>query len=371
MALNSVGWSGGQRRLVLLSVTATVLILPLIAWTRVLIPRGSNSGCGVGGSLFSRPQSIEDTACPLNRKYVNDFVGNYSQHREDLKNRLVRARNMWRDGDAKAYVQHIHKGGGSTMCAFMASLPQLGIKPQNNCNGPREYFHITASDFKSIEEHMDSRNERFVFNERSMASAASPEAAAAFDHFILLTSVRHPLDRIISHMSHVYELSIKNKLDVDELVVWLKRFVSHTTPKGTRLSAEKEEFHHHESNFESMVFLGRFYQQTSTVPVSAMNALRALDAFDIVIPTDQMSDGLHVIRSMFVPSTLDQKKPEEKRANARRSSDILAEAMRTRHDLRELHLEILSENCADLALYQRAQLVFQMTLDIMEELEWI
>lgn len=369
--LHSAGWSGGQRRWILLLVTVTVVGLPLFVWTRVLNARVSNSMCGVGGTLFSRPQSMEDIACPLNTKYLNDFVANYTQHRDDIRNRLVRARNMWRDGNAKTYVQHIHKGGGSTMCAFLASLPQLGVKAQNNCNGPREFFHITASNFKSIEEHMDSRKERFVFNERSMASAASPEAADARKHFILLTSVRHPLDRIISHMSHVYELSIENKKNVDELVLWLKRFLSDTKPQGARLSEEKEEFHHHENNFESMVFLGRFHQQTSKVPVSAMNALHALDAFDIVIPTDQMSDGLQVIRSMFAPSPLEKRKPEGKRANARQSSDILSEAMRTRDDLRELHLEILSENCADLALYQRAQVVFKMTIEVMEELEWI
>ena len=364
MAPNSSFWlcALGQRPWILFTVAVA---FSLIALQYKITLQNGKLFFLVGSSqraLLMQSEGIENIACPLNRKYTNEFAGNYSQHRDYIKERLLEVRKMWQEENAKVYVQHIHKGGGSTLCDFLAGLRHLGVSHENNCNGPREFFHITASNFKSIEDHMDSRKERFVFNERSMASIdSSEEAAEARRHFILLTSIRHPLDRIVSHMAHVYGRSIKDTDDVDELVAWLRRFLKDSVPNETLLSKEKGEFHHHENNFESMVLLGRFHEQTSTTPVSATNALEALDAFDIVIPTDQLSDGLQVIQSIVAPKV--EKKIQTRKVNARATSRILLEAIRSRDELRDLYIEILSENCADLALYQRTRMIFQMIME--------
>jgi hypothetical protein len=347
-----------QTRWVLVSLA---LIVALIVLQCVFILDRGRSISSIGSlkRAFSVriSESVEDTACPLNRKYVADFARNYSQYREQMKERILQVKDMWREGNAKVYVQHIHKGGGSTLCDFLAHLPGLGVSHQNNCNGPREFFHITASDFKRIEDHMNSRKQRFVFNERSMASMhVSAEAAQARKHFILLTSIRHPLDRIVSHMAQVYGREFKDANDVDELLSWLRNFLKDSVDQEALLSKKRTEFHHHENNFESMVLLGRFYEQTSTTAVSTENALEALSMFDIVIPTDQLSDGLQVIQSIFAQQAQSQIKQASK--NVRVASKILSDAIRTRDDLRDLHVQILSENCADLALYQRSILIF-------------
>ena len=156
-------------------------------------------------------------------------------------------------------------------------------------------------------------------------------------------------------MAHVYENLIqKHESDTSKLGEWLKKFTEGF--KETELSREKEEFHHHEHNFQALSLLGRFgFQETSKVPVSTKNALKQLDEFDIVIPTDKMDTGLAVLNKILWPTANNT----SVRANFRKSSALLAESIAMGKFV-QLYREIMAENCIDLALYERATMIFSL-----------
>jgi len=304
--------------------------------------------------------SVEKDLCPLNEKYRNAFMEQYEKRGAQMKEKLRAIReSWWNNKDGKIYVQHIHKAGGTTLCAFFKRKTDLPMERRNNCNGPRESHFIIATNFTNVEKHMNRLQHKVVFNERDMASIASEEdLEVRRKNFILITTIREPVDRIISHMAHVYEKAIKNhKADgPSELGEWLRKFTDGVNE--TDLSREKPEYHHHEHNFQALNLLGRFgFQETSKIPVSTKNALKQLDEFDVVIPTDEMDTGLAVLNKILWPEANNT----PVRANARKSSSILAEGIANGRFI-ELYREIIAENCIDVALYERAKMIFSLML---------
>lgn len=304
------------------------------------------------------PVDLEDALCPRNAAFREEFMLNYDEEKAKMKDKLVELQKRWLARDLKLYVQHIHKGGGTSLCSFFSST-QIRMHRMNNCNGPVPFFQVTASNFLTLKQEMERQRLQAAFNERSMASMSTPEALQARSNFLLLTAVRHPIDRSISHMTHVFHKM--NDKSNEALANRMNMFLNGSVHGP--LSAEKEEFHHHENNFQAMNFLGRFHHQTTSTPISTSNALHALDQFDIIIPTDDMSTGISMLRDFLKAGG----RVQAKRKNVREHSSSFSSVLRSNNKFRELLEHIIAENCIDIALYDRATSRFQMLVEIMEQ----
>jgi len=340
----------------------TSLILLLIQCNPFDVYRNQSGVHRLDGQVWV--QGVEEEVCPLLLESRQSFVVQYSNRKQMMKEKILGMRQAWIHGKAKLYVQHLHKGGGTTLCKFFQRVHNISMTTINNCNGERHEHYIMATNFTTILDFMLKNKRTAVFNERNMASLQSEQDRKARSDFILITSIRHPVDRIISHMSHVYEPAMRNKADVESLHGWMRKWLEGY--KDTTMSAERFEFHNHENNFQALNFLGRFgFQETTRIPLSTNNAIKQLDEFDVVIPLDNMQGGLEAMSKLFSLKDGDS----SLKANARgHGSGSLKDSLRRNPELRHTYREILAENCIDIALYQRGQMMFQLMIETLRDI---
>ena len=355
---NKIHWLG----FLLCMPTLSIIVLLLIHYNPCSDFRNQSGVHRLDGQLWV--QGLEDELCPLLPESRQSFLLQYEDRKNLMKEKILAMRQAWNQGNAKFYVQHIHKAGGTTLCKYFQRVQNISMTTVNNCNGERYEHYVMATNFTTIRDFMLKNKRTAVFNERNMAALHSEQDKQARSNFILITSIRDPVDRIISHMSHVYEPAMKNKSDAESLHDWLMKWLQGF--KHTTMSAERFEYHNHESNFQALNFLGRFgFQETTRIPLSTNNAMKQLDEFDIVIPLDNMQEGLKAMSKLFSFKDSD---PSLK-ANVRDyGSELLKDSLRQNVKLRHTYREILAENCIDLALHQRGQMMFHLMTETLRDI---
>ena len=126
---------------IVLYVMLTIHLSP--AWDRTRLGRNN----------FSL-ESLEDLLCPMKAVYEQEYFSSYETRKRDMTERLSRLKKRWDDGQMKLYVQHIHKGGGTSLCGYFKAS-KLRMFSINNCNGPAWFRSITASNFYMLKKAMD------------------------------------------------------------------------------------------------------------------------------------------------------------------------------------------------------------------------
>lgn len=114
--------------------------------------------------------------------------------------------------DCKLYFYHIHKAGGTTMCHSAHASNFRVASLATNCNLPKQTHNY--------EEYMDTHNITFGAQEDG-----SFIPSLDVTHTLHVTVIRHPLDRIYSHLHHEF-CNRKSKQDAIDFFATKKCKVS-------------------------------------------------------------------------------------------------------------------------------------------------
>jgi hypothetical protein len=265
--------------------------------------------------------------CPHMRIPYFDYA-NLQFDESSLISRFNKTRRLYQNAYLKIYVYHMHKAGGSTICHFFKTS-NLSVSTENNCNGNDELKTIVLEEHYMLFDILAERKLDVVFNERSM----NPNPMQ-IESFLYLTTVRDPLARILSEMMHAW----KQHLRFDEHGRLLD------IPHWVRKWGEK-----YRPDFESKSLVGW--------PIAAENlladAIKRLNQFTFVIPTENLSVGLPMVQQYLGISV------------PHNSSEVIGLKTNAEHQVQwlknqdpDLYATLQRENCNDIALHQYAQQLF-------------
>lgn len=140
----------------------------------------------------------------------NDLVELYKAKRiETEKNCLVYDNITMTNrlqSNCKLFYIHIHKCGGSTVCTS-AKHSNYRTRIYDNCNMPGDNkleFHTTFDTINKIQvlpyQYAHEHNLNFLAQEFFLPFTPNLE----YNNVLYFTSIRNPLDRILSHLNHGY-----------------------------------------------------------------------------------------------------------------------------------------------------------------------
>lgn len=185
---------------------------------------------------------------------------------------LVKAQNKW------AYVLHMHKGGGSTLCYFFRLQKKLHVPGEQNCNGDHEMKRLVRGTVTEQLHLLQMTNYSVLFNENPMDNQT-----LLTDTFFYITTWRDPLEREISKI--VYNAG--GNATYDEM--------KHTFKE--RVEKGGWNFPGY-GNFFSLTLTG--LSESKTNEAELIRAARAwLDEFALVIPTRYLRQGMSVLNKLF------------------------------------------------------------------------
>lgn len=96
------------------------------------------------------------------------------------------------------YFLHVHKTGGTTMC-YTARKNGFVANQRNNCNAPVEISNVERKTHSGVVQEFVARNNiSFIGQE----FAGFHPNISENNKFLYITTVRHPVDRLISHLHH-------------------------------------------------------------------------------------------------------------------------------------------------------------------------
>eukprot|EP00963_Diacronema_lutheri_P005003 scaffold365_cov361-Pavlova_lutheri.AAC.7 len=266
-----------------------------------------------------------------------------------VKEKLLVLREKWKQGRIKVYVQHMNKGGGTTLCRFF-SKSALSVPQASNCNGKPSFAPYTKGDARSMKELFEIKPYQVYFNEGPMFRQPLDTS-----HFIFLTSIRKPHYRVISQLLHHWQGKYRYLENgaVDGLEELLKRYIDHGSLQGRRSI--------YTQNMQTWHLLGR--KNADDPAVAFEQAVDRLFEFALTIPTDEMGQGLDNLGRLFYPSM--RPLAHNSHLNVHDAASQVDFLLR---DNADFLASLKQQNMYDQCLYHQARALHKVQTEVLKEL---
>lgn len=260
---------------------------------------------------------------------------------DSVLSKLIYSKRLYLEGKLKIYVFHMHKGGGSTLCKFFIQS-NLSVSVNNNCNGNSELHAAAKTSYDGLKSALAEEKLDVVFNEGLMNPSS-----LELNEYLYLSTVRDPIIRTISQMSHAWKAHLD--YDGDGRIINISEWV-----RKWRMSI------YYSPNIQSRMLLGNASMLGYTLP----DAIKRLNEFTFIITTEDLSEGLEMVEqylgiTMTGPSILPLG-PKTARNGLVTNADKSAELLRKVDP--DLYFTLYFENCDDFALYRYAQNLYAVQL---------
>lgn len=244
----------------------------------------------------------------------------------------------WRQDEVRIYVQHMNKGGGTTLCQFFLRTP-FRVPTTKNCNGGDVLSASMRVDDVAVAEAMDRYAYDAFFNENPM------HAGGLLENVAYVTSIRKPEDRILSQMLHHWQHVIDFEDDggLKDLTENLLKY-----KRGEELHGVKSIYL---ENMQTRHLAG-VGEGDFDMEVIYDLAVNRLEKFLFTIPTDRMDEGLANLE-FFIDHHVCTPTCTTMRHNVHGAESQVRLLAQTNP---RLFQELLNENFYDECLYLQAQI---------------
>mmetsp|Transcript_3902 Transcript_3902/g.24688 ORF Transcript_3902/g.24688 Transcript_3902/m.24688 type:complete len:463 (-) Transcript_3902:1116-2504(-) len=268
-----------------------------------------------------------------------------------VREKLLVLREKWKHGKIKVYVQHMNKGGGTTLCDFFGRSA-LRVPRKSNCNGDPSFALYTRGDAFHVKELYETMPYQVFFNEGPMFQQPLDTR-----HFVFVTSIRKPEYRVVSQLLHHWEgrYHFFPNQTVNGLGTLLERYINHRFLEG------KPSIY--TQNMQTVQLLGE--GKPDNFSAAYNQAISRLFEFAITIPTDKMKEGLENLGKLFYPSMPRVQQNDQKNVhNAAQQIESLL------HDSPEILAYLKEQNLYDQCLYHQANALHRVQTEVLRELSF-
>lgn len=268
-----------------------------------------------------------------------------------VREKLLVLREKWKHGTIKVYVQHMNKGGGTTLCDFF-SRSALRVPRKSNCNGDPSFSPYTRGDAHHVKELYETMPYQVFFNEGPMFQQPLDTR-----HFVFVTSIRKPEFRVVSQLLHHWQgkYHLFPNQSVNGLGTLLERYINHGSLEG-KPSIYTE-------NMQTVQLLGK--REPDDFSAAYNQAVNRLFEFAITIPTDKMKEGLENLGKLFYPSMPRRQQNNQKNVhNAAQQIEFLLDGSP------EILARLKEQNLYDQCLYHQANALHRVQTKVLRELSF-
>ena len=281
----------------------------------------------------------EATSTALEKVLIDSLDWNNTElpvSRDKVRKLISTSQRSWKRGKKKLYILHIHKGGGTTLCTFF-SESGIHIDQTNNCNGNQEMSYAVQHNTTELLNILTKGRYQAVFNEQGIHHPLLES------EFIYITTIRDPIERHLSQMMHAWNLmpllqngTVKFKIKSNQTLVDGSEIVEKWLVIG-------EEYM---PNYETSVFIDK---QPTTIR-DMTDAIHYLSKFTLVIPTDELNDGLFRLSKLLSMNPTQDQMDIEMRGGSLGKTTEIVNILRSQNP--SLYDRLVDENSFDLLLYQ-------------------
>jgi hypothetical protein len=269
---------------------------------------------------------------------------------------------MTRQGHSFLLFLHPHKAGGTSLCRILLAQPNIHVGPNQNCNpiiNGRVWNSIPMQhDLQSLALHRRRQKYNFLASEYKPMPPSFKLSSPMFYQqqgaklWTLITILRHPVDRVISHFNfenlHVAHSSVLNwalTAPYHSQNYYVRLFSGHFPP-GASLDP-----HHRWTDYDIREPIPPFWKASTANPMimteqDLVRAKNALEHFAVVLLVDRMDESLGLLTTLLhMNMDISTARHDNKHKNKKKQQ---------RNMTHEEYGTLLSLNHLDMALFKFA-----------------